>query len=128
MNDFRVVEHDEFDVYFALYDRLGPVMEQIAIAREKTFRAVGEGTGLSQDSDEFDPHYRHLFLWDKRSAVSQEPIGLVWLTKSLLLMELKGCIAARSINMTKLLSDNWAPRLKWAALLYILTISAGRFL
>ena len=65
MNDYRVVEHDEFDVYFAPYDRLGPVMEQIAIAREKTFRAVGEGTGLSQDSDEFDPHYRHLFLWDK---------------------------------------------------------------
>ena len=65
MDDFRVVEHDEFDVYFAPYDRLGPVMEQIAIAREKTFRAVGEGTGLSQDSDEFDPHYRHLFLWDK---------------------------------------------------------------
>ena len=65
MNDFRVVEHDEFDVYFAPYDRLGPVMEQIAIAREKTFRAVGEGTGFSQDSDEFDPHYRHLFLWDK---------------------------------------------------------------
>ena len=65
MIDFRIVEHDEFDVYFAPYERLGPVMEQIAIAREKTFRAVGEGTGLSQDSDEFDPHYRHLFLWDK---------------------------------------------------------------
>ena len=63
--DFRIVEHDEFEVYFAPYERLGPVMEQIAIAREKTFRAVGEGTGLSQDSDEFDPHYRHLFLWDK---------------------------------------------------------------
>ena len=65
MTDLRIVEHDEFDVYFAPYERLGPVMVQIAIAREKTFRAVGEGTGLSQDSDEFDPHYRHLFLWDK---------------------------------------------------------------
>lgn len=65
MTDFRIVEHNEFDVYFAPYERLGPVMEQIAIAREKAFRAVGEGTGLSQDSDEFDPHYRHLFLWDK---------------------------------------------------------------
>ena len=65
MTDLRIVEHDEFDVYFAPFERLGPVMEQIAIAREKTFRAVGEGTGLSQDSDEFDPHYRHLFLWDK---------------------------------------------------------------
>ncbi|HBW83464.1 MAG TPA: hemolysin [Gammaproteobacteria bacterium] len=68
MTDLRVVEHDEFDVYFAPYKRLGPVMEQIAIAREKTFRAVGEGTGLSQDSDEFDPHYRHLLLWDKSKS------------------------------------------------------------
>ena len=65
MTDLRIVEHDEFDVYFAPFERLGPVMVQIAIAREKTFRAVGEGTGLSQDSDEFDPNYRHLFLWDK---------------------------------------------------------------
>ena len=65
MTDLRVVEHDEFDVYFAPYDRLSSVMEQIAITREKTFRAAGEGTGLSQDSDEYDPHYRHLFLWDK---------------------------------------------------------------
>ena len=40
-------------------------MEQIAVAREITFRSVGEGTGLSKDSDEFDPHYLHLFLWDK---------------------------------------------------------------
>ena len=65
MIDLRVVEHDDFEVYFAPYEQLGPVMEQIAIAREKSFRAVGEGTGLSKDSDKFDPLYRHLFLWDK---------------------------------------------------------------
>jgi putative hemolysin len=64
--DCRLVEHEEFDVFCAPYDRLGPIMEQIAIAREITFRAVGEGTGLAKDSDEFDPHYLHLFLWDKQ--------------------------------------------------------------
>ena len=63
--DCRLVQHEEFDVYFATYDRLGSIMGQIAIDREIAFRAVGEGTGLSSDSDEFDPHYRHLFLWDK---------------------------------------------------------------
>ena len=79
MTDLRVVEHDEFDVYFAPYDRLGSVMEQIAIARERAFRAVGEGTGLSQDSDEYDPHYRHLFLWDKseRCIAGAYRVGLV---------------------------------------------------
>lgn len=62
---YRLLEHDQFDVYCAPYNSLGPVMEQIAIAREITFRSVGEGTGLSKDSDQFDPHYLHLFLWDK---------------------------------------------------------------
>jgi len=65
LEEFRLIEHEEFDVYCAPYDRLGPIMEQIAIAREITFRSVGEGTGLSKDSDEFDPYYLHLFLWDK---------------------------------------------------------------
>jgi len=65
LEECRLIEHEELDVYCAPYDRLGPIMEQIAIAREVTFRSVGEGTGLSKDSDEFDPHYLHLFLWDK---------------------------------------------------------------
>lgn len=63
--EFRLIEHEEFDVYCAPFQRLGVIMEQIAIAREVSFRAVGEGTGLSSDSDQFDPHYLHLFLWDK---------------------------------------------------------------
>jgi putative hemolysin len=65
LKEFRLIEHDEFDVYCAPYDRLGLVIEQIAISREITFRDVGEGTGFSKDSDEFDSHYLHLFLWDK---------------------------------------------------------------
>lgn len=65
LKEFRLIEHDEFDVYCAPYDRLGLVIEQIAILREITFRDVGEGTGFSKDSDEFDSHYLHLFLWDK---------------------------------------------------------------
>lgn len=63
--EFRLIQHEEMDVYCAPFDRLGLLMEKIAIAREVTFRSVGEGTGLSKDSDEFDPHYLHLFLWDK---------------------------------------------------------------
>ena len=65
LEECRLIEHEELDVYCVPYVRLGPIMEQIAIAREVTFRSVGEGTGLSKDSDEFDPHYLHLFLWDK---------------------------------------------------------------
>ena len=64
--DCKLVEHGEFDVYCAPFKRLGAIMQQIAIAREISFRAAGEGTGLEQDSDRFDPHYLHLFLWDKQ--------------------------------------------------------------
>ena len=41
LEEFRLIEHEEFDVYCAPYDRLGPIMEQIAVAREITFRSVG---------------------------------------------------------------------------------------
>ena len=65
LKEFRLIDHEEFDVYCAPFDRLGAIMEQIAIAREVTCRDVGEGTWQAKDSDEFDQHYLHLFLWDK---------------------------------------------------------------
>ncbi|WP_281671265.1 lysophospholipid acyltransferase family protein [Rikenella microfusus] len=39
-------------------------MKEIARLREVTFRAVGEGTHLETDSDEYDDLYEHLFVWD----------------------------------------------------------------
>jgi len=79
LQDCRLVEHKDFDVYCVPYQRLGVVMEQIAIAREVTFRMVGEGTGLEKDSDQFDPNYLHLFLWDResRKVAGAYRIGLV---------------------------------------------------
>ncbi len=56
-----------FSLYCAPHNRLGPVMEQLAIERERTFRTVDEGTGRELDSDRFDPHYQHLFLWDSKA-------------------------------------------------------------
>ena len=64
---FRLITHREFEVYCAPYDKLGRVMHEIAVARERTFRAAGEGTGFDYDSDHFDPHYLHLFVWDNKN-------------------------------------------------------------
>lgn len=77
--DCRLVEHRDFAVYCAPYTRLGALMEQMAVAREVTFREVGEGTGLSRDSDRFDRHYLHLFLWDHHAGrvAGAYRIGLV---------------------------------------------------
>jgi putative hemolysin len=64
LEDCILVSHRSFSVYCAPYQRLGPIMDEIALAREVTFRAAGEGTGKHLDSDQFDPHYLHLFVWD----------------------------------------------------------------
>lgn len=64
LDEFKLSSNGSFDLYCVPYDRMGPIMEQLSIEREKTFRAVDEGTGKELDSDQFDPHYMHLFLWD----------------------------------------------------------------
>lgn len=63
---YRVGGHGDFVTYCAPFAALGCVMEQIAIARERTFRSVEEGTGRAIDQDRFDPHYWHLWVWDQR--------------------------------------------------------------
>jgi putative hemolysin len=68
LSNYRLVEFKNFSCYCAPYEELGPLMTEIAQAREITFRAAGEGTGLSQDSDQFDPHYLHLFVWDHQEG------------------------------------------------------------
>lgn len=39
-------------------------MKELYRLREITFRGVGEGTGKSLDTDEYDKLYRHLILWN----------------------------------------------------------------
>jgi putative hemolysin len=77
LEEYRLLQHGSFDVYCAPFDQLGIVMDEIAVAREKTFRAAGEGTGTTYDSDKYDPHYLHLFIWDteKNAMVGGYRIG-----------------------------------------------------
>ncbi len=64
LEDCLIYSQGNFSLYCTPYPRLGPVVEQLAIERERTFREIEEGTGHELDSDHFDPHYKHLFLWD----------------------------------------------------------------
>jgi putative hemolysin len=63
-----MLESPEFSVYLATAAEIPGILGEIGRLREITFRAVGEGTGKCSDIDEFDAHYSHLFLWDKRGA------------------------------------------------------------
>ena len=54
----------DYEVYFTKFDEIPAMMREIGRQRELTFRAVGEGTNLPFDLDEYDKHYHHLILWD----------------------------------------------------------------
>lgn len=56
-----------YEVYFAEYGEIPSIMREIGRQRELTFREVGEGSNLPFDLDEYDQHYRHLFLWDNEA-------------------------------------------------------------
>ncbi len=57
------------DVYIARSEQIPVTLREIGRLREQTFRANGEGTGKAADLDLYDNWYRHLFLWDRESAI-----------------------------------------------------------
>jgi putative hemolysin len=67
----------DLEVLVGRADQVPGIVREIGRLRELTFRAAGEGTGLSTDLDRFDRHYWHLFLWDRvnRQIVGAYRIG-----------------------------------------------------
>lgn len=57
--------NNNYECFFAAYDKIPNIMREIGRLRELTFRDIGEGTNRETDTDRFDKHYHHLFLWDK---------------------------------------------------------------
>ena len=56
----------DFECYLADYDKIPHVIHEIGRRREEAFRAIGEGTGKSIDTDNYDTYYKHLILWDTK--------------------------------------------------------------
>ncbi len=59
-----ITEMGGLQLFFAPSGEIPVVMHEIARLREITFRAIGEGTLLEQDSDAYDRYYDQLFIWD----------------------------------------------------------------
>ena len=55
-----------FDCFLAEHDDIPNLMHELGRLREEAFRFIGEGTGKSLDTDEFDHYYKHLILWDNK--------------------------------------------------------------
>jgi putative hemolysin len=64
ISDDCVYKHESFEVYISNAYSIPSILKEITRLREITFRAVGEGTNRSFDTDEFDLYYKHLFIWD----------------------------------------------------------------
>lgn len=63
--DCKLFSIAQFDCYLFDYKNIPSIMQEIGRKREEAFRFVGEGTNLAIDTDDYDPYYKHLVLWDK---------------------------------------------------------------
>ncbi len=77
-SDKMLFNHKDYEIYFSEPDDIPYIMREIGRQRELTFRQVGEGTNMPFDLDQYDKHYRHLFLWDagENKLVGAYRIGL----------------------------------------------------
>lgn len=64
----KLFDTANFSCYLADYEEIPALIHEIGIRREEAFRAVGEGTGLEADLDNFDLYYKHLILWDNEKS------------------------------------------------------------
>jgi putative hemolysin len=64
----RLVTSGPFEVYCVEPRWIPRVLAEIGRLRERSFRAVGEGTGKPADLDAFDATYLHLFVWNRERS------------------------------------------------------------
>ena len=57
----------QLSVFIGVAPEMPHLLREIGRLREITFREVGEGTGEEIDTDRFDDHYQHIFLWDEQA-------------------------------------------------------------
>lgn len=78
IGDDCVYKTENFEVYISNAYSIPFILKEITRLREITFRAVGEGTNRSYDTDEFDLYYKHLFIWDsaEQKIVGSYRLGL----------------------------------------------------
>jgi putative hemolysin len=72
LEDHMLFETGDYRAYLLCADEAPKTMKELYRLREETFRAIGEGTGLAEDTDFYDSYYRHMILWH---TGNQELVG-----------------------------------------------------
>lgn len=70
--DAHLFTGGDLEVYVSKLKTDSAILRELSRLREITFRSVGEGTGLSKDTDVYDAEYMHLFIWN---AKAKEIVG-----------------------------------------------------
>jgi hypothetical protein len=65
LKSLLIIERGPFQVFVGKANEIGEILNEIGRQRERTFRAVGEGTGKEIDTDKYDKYYLNLFVYDK---------------------------------------------------------------
>lgn len=78
MASHKLFDAAGYECYLCDSSEIPNIMQEIGRVREEAFRAVGEGTNRSVDTDEYDTYYKQMFLWSKenRELVGAYRIGL----------------------------------------------------
>ena len=72
LGEYILFENGDYRAYLLPTAEAPVVMRELYRLREETFRSIGEGTGLPQDTDEYDAYYRQMVLW---SVPNREIVG-----------------------------------------------------
>lgn len=94
-------------IYRAVGSDIPNVLTELGRLREETFRTVGEGTGHSSDTDQFDAYYDHFWAWDKsrREITGAYRIGRV--DRILATLGPNGIYSNTLFNMENLLNSDF---------------------
>lgn len=78
LSSYKLFDTAGYECYLCDSSEIPNMMHEIGRVREETFRAVGEGTNKSLDTDDYDAYYKQMFLWDKENneLVGAYRIGL----------------------------------------------------
>ena len=68
LDERMLFQTGDYKAYLLYASDAPELMHELYRLREKTFREIGEGTGLPLDTDRFDSYYRHLILWSIPNA------------------------------------------------------------
>ena len=72
LDHLMLFEQGDYRAYLLPSAEAPVVMRELYRLREETFRAIGEGTGMALDTDEYDAYYKQMILW---SVPNQEIVG-----------------------------------------------------